>query len=175
MLHIFTAYATIGLGFFYNTFARCVHIAIHKYNDCVETAFERVFSARPKKVEYLQYSRICETDCVLAALKFSGPFYGEVVLAVDEALKAPVTRFVLDTFGAPLDTPEDIVHTEILNIFSGNMLTELTRRNLLMNISPPKPVGELSMQDTRIEVVIITAENDLEFKFYLIMRNEPND
>ena len=152
-----------------------MYIAIQEYNDCIEAAFEKVFFTRPKRVEYVPNSRISDDDCVAATLKFFGPFYGEVVLAVNKQMRAPVTEFVLDAFGAPHDTPEDIMYTEVLNIFSGNMITELTRRNLAMNISPPNPVGELSLQNIQVEMILITTENDLEIKFYLIMGNEPND
>ena len=111
----------------------------------------------------------------MAVLKFFGPFYGKVALAVDVDMKDSVTDFILSAFGAPPDTPADIVHTEILNIFSGNMITELTRRNLLMNISPPRPVDELSLRESYVEAVLVTTQNNLEIKFYLILDDAEQD
>jgi len=114
-----------------------------------------------------------KTENIVASLRFFGDVSGHITLAVHECDVPVVTDLIIKRFGIGLPVADELVFAELINMFAGNIVTELSKR-YGMKLSITAPDTDFSADHTLEQIMTVrTADKTvyLQFNYNIIKDN----
>ncbi|MDL2287309.1 chemotaxis protein CheX [Eubacteriales bacterium OttesenSCG-928-G02] len=106
---------------------------------------------------------IDETDTIISSVNFFGDFNGQITLLLDTKSIKKVIDIILNKYDIKMPVEDHVVFTEIINIFSGNLITKLNEENLALNITPP--TNKTITEDiNKIVIITLHLEENINIK-----------
>lgn len=139
-------------------------------SDCSRSVLEKVLDTTFEIVSDTDEGAEPEPEKVIATLKFSGDYIGSVCLVLYDRDIHRVVHLILKRFGIDLPVEPDIIFTEVLNIFGGNLITELEQHKINISIETPKlPEKGFTSSKNMLEVKLLSQDR-LMFKLCYSLR-----
>ena len=113
---------------------------------------------------------------IVASLRFFGDISGHITLAVRECDVPVVTDLIIKRFGIGLPVADELVFAELINMFAGNIVTELSKR-FGMKLSITAPDTDFSADHTLEQIMTVrTADKTVYLKFnYNIIKDNSDE
>ena len=133
-----------------------------------ETVFEKVLQLKISEVHSKYQEPVFDGEKPVAALDFNGDMSGQLVMVLKADEIAPILDVILKKFDLQIPIAPIAVFSELLNIYSGNVITTLAPYGKKINITPPREIGD-DMPHGRAYVVTLFTEVGyiIKFCFYL--------
>ena len=106
-----------------------------------------------------------EIGNIVASLRFFGDISGHITLAVRECDVPVIADLIIKRFGIGLPVPDELVFAELINMFAGNVVTELNKKYGI-KLSITVPDTDFTVDHTLEHIITVsTGEKTVYLKF----------
>lgn len=108
-------------------------------------------------------------DKAVASLCICGDITAYVTLFIAECDISNAANLIIKRFGIGVPVQDNLVFAEMLNIFAGNLVTELyNKHNISLSIKPPADtlITDNLFYSFGHTMTVVTADKNINFNFY---------
>lgn len=138
----------------------------------LEGVTKKILSADVKHIEYKPNVTMNQNELCVANIDFYGEKSGILIMGISSGEIDMVTNYISCKFGFEKNLSPDVLYPEILNMYAGNVLTEIGMSENCYTISPSEHFAKIDSYHTCSDFMIrleLSENFSLSFWFYIIV------